>query len=69
MSREPASGRREKWYWYVLLIIPFITTLYMPLYASPKGPELSGIPMFYWWMFLWIILSALITGFVYFVTK
>ena len=42
----------------------------MPFYAGKDaGPSLSGIPFFYWYMFLWIILSSLITALVYFITK
>jgi Protein of unknown function (DUF3311) len=54
--------------WYLLLIIPFIATLWVPFYAG-KDPELAGIPFFYWYQFLWIIITSLLTGLVYFVTK
>ncbi len=70
MANEPTTGSGGKWGWYLLLIIPFIATLWMPFYAGPKaGPSLSGIPFFYWYMFLWIILSSIITGIVYAITK
>lgn len=53
---------------YLLLIIPFIATLWPPFYNALQ-PEWLGIPYFYWYQFLWIILSAIITGVVYFVTR
>ncbi len=65
-----ASERRSnaRALWYVLLIIPFIATLWVPFYAG-RDPELAGIPFFYWYQFLWIIITSLITGLVYFMTK
>jgi len=70
MANEPTTGRNGSSWWYVLLLIPFIATLWMPFYAaSSSGPALSGIPFFYWYMFLWVLLSALLTGVVYYFTK
>ena len=50
----------------LLLIIPFIGTLWVSTYAS-VAPELWGIPFFYWYQFLWIAISAAITIIVYIV--
>ncbi|GMA51680.1 hypothetical protein GCM10025857_30370 [Alicyclobacillus contaminans] len=55
--------RGSKW-WYVLLIVPFIATLYPPFYASVQ-PTLWGIPFFYWYQFLWVLISAALTVIVY----
>lgn len=57
-----------KAFWYLLLIIPFIATLWVPFYAG-KDPELAGIPFFYWYQFLWVIITSLLTALVYFITK
>jgi uncharacterized protein DUF3311 len=65
-AREGRS--KAKALWYLLLIIPFIATLWVPFYAG-KDPQLGGIPFFYWYQFLWVIITSLLTGFVYFVTK
>lgn len=62
------GGSNAKALWYLLLIIPFIATLWVPFYAG-KDPELAGIPFFYWYQFLWIIITSLLTGLVYLVTK
>lgn len=64
--REGRSNAKALW--YLLLIIPFIATLWVPFYAG-KDPELAGIPFFYWYQFLWIIITSLLTALVYFVTK
>jgi peptidoglycan/LPS O-acetylase OafA/YrhL len=50
----------------LLLIIPFIGTLWVSSYASLQ-PELWGIPFFYWYQFLWIAIGALLTIVVYLV--
>ena len=70
MANDSTTGRKGSSWWYLLLLIPFIATLWIPFYgAKDSGPALSGIPFFYWYMFLWVILSALLTGVVYFFTK
>jgi hypothetical protein len=48
----------------LLLLIPYIGTLWVASYASVT-PELWGIPFFYWYQFLWIGIGAAITIFVY----
>jgi hypothetical protein len=53
---------------YILLIIPFIAVLWVPFFASGK-PELFGIPYFYWYQFLWVIISAALTAWVYMLDK
>lgn len=50
--------------WYVLLLLPFIATLFPSLYNS-WNPTLFGFPFFYWYQMLWVILSAACTGLVY----
>lgn len=68
-TSSAGEGRSNtKALWYLLLIIPFIATLWVPFYAG-KDPELIGIPFFYWYQFLWIIITSLLTGLVYWVTK
>jgi Na+/melibiose symporter-like transporter len=54
--------------WYLLLLIPFVATLWVPFYNSIE-PTLAGIPYFYWYQFLWVIISVVITAFVYFMTR
>ncbi len=66
--RVGGTARRPSRAWYLLLIIPFIAVLWVPFYAS-ASPELAGIPFFYWYQFLWVIISGIITAIVYFATR
>lgn len=54
--------------WYLLLLIPFVATLWVPFYNS-VDPTLAGIPYFYWYQFLWVVISVVITAFVYVMTR
>lgn len=58
------SRRRRSWL-LILLIVPFIVLLYPPFY-NVQQPEFIGIPFFYWFQLLWIIITAMITAIVYF---
>ena len=60
---EHAPARPMVWA-RLLLIIPFIAVLWVPFYNSAE-PILYGVPFFYWYQLLWIILSAVIIGIVY----
>lgn len=57
--------RRRSWI-LLLLLIPFIALLYPPFYNF-KQPMFIGIPFFYWFQLLWVIITAIITAIVYFV--
>jgi hypothetical protein len=48
----------------LLLVIPFIAVLWVPFYNSVE-PSIAGVPFFYWYQLLWIILAAVIIGIVY----
>jgi hypothetical protein len=63
---EATRGRWWRRLVPLLLIVPFIGTLWVSSYASLQ-PELWGIPFFYWYQFLWIAIGALLTILVYLV--
>lgn len=63
MAHNVGSGNGKYW-WLVLLIIPLIATLWPPFYAR-SDPMFSGIPFFYWYQFLWVIITVIITALVY----
>jgi hypothetical protein len=62
-----AEDRRRAWRWYVLLLVPFVGTLWVPFYDAVE-PRAFGFPFFYWYQFAWIGVSAAITAVVYFAT-
>ena len=64
----PNGTYRASWGWYLLLVVPFIAILWVPFYAGGE-PALLGIPYFYWYQFLWILISAALTAVVYFATR
>jgi hypothetical protein len=43
-----------------LMAVPVVALLAVPLY-SRISPRFLGLPMFYWWTFLWIVLLAAAT--------
>jgi len=55
------SGKRERGLRPIhsLLLVPFAAMLAVPFY-NRAGPELAGIPFFYWYQLLWIPLGALL---------
>ena len=42
---------------HLLLAIPYIAVLWVPSYNRVE-PEIAGIPFFYWYQMLWIVLGA-----------
>ena len=61
-----SKSARRRWYW--LLALPFVATLFPQVYAS-GGPDLFGMPFFYWYQFAVIVFCGLITGGVYYATR
>ena len=62
--RRPRASRA----WYLLLVLPFAGLLYPPLYAR-EHPSIGGFPFFYWYQLAWVPVTALLTYFVYRVTR
>jgi len=67
-TRSTSERARPARWWYVLLLVPFIAILWVPFYASWE-PAAYGVPYFYWYQFLWILISAVLTAIVYFATR
>ena len=60
---------RAAWsWWYLLFIIQFVAVLWPPFYNSIE-PSWAGIPFFYWYQLLWVIIGAILTATVYFATE
>jgi hypothetical protein len=70
MSSDKPGGRATGLVfspWNLLLLIPFIV-LFTPLY-NRETPKLFGMPFFYWFQFVVIILGVLSTITVYRMTR
>jgi len=62
------ENHRRAWsWWYLLLLLQFVPALWVPFYNSVE-PSVGGIPFFYWFQLLWVIVSAVFTAVVYFAT-
>ena len=64
-----AQGKRGGWnWWYLLFIVQFIAVLWPPFYNHAE-PYFMGIPFFYWYQMMWVIISAVITALIYVLTQ
>lgn len=68
MQDMHSARRSTRAWWYLLLAIPLIALLWVPFYAS-VSPEIAGIPFFYWYQFVWVLISSVLTAIVYFATE
>ncbi len=48
----------------LLLLAPLVAMMWVSSY-NRIDPMLAGIPFFYWYQLLWILIGAVIIGFVY----
>ena len=66
--RTNRHGRRSAWsWWYLLFVIQFVASLWVSSYNRVE-PSWIGIPFFYWYQMLWVIIGAVLTAIVYFAT-
>ena len=71
MSEQSSNqgAKRSCWsWWYLLLLVQFVCLLWVPSYNTLE-PSLGGVPFFYWYQMLWVIISGVLTVIVYFATK
>ena len=64
MPATPATAKKRRTRWTVLLILPYLGLCFPQLYAR-SNPALWGFPFFYWYQFAWVILAAMLMGIVY----
>jgi hypothetical protein len=57
-------SRTKRVVWYVILFIPFFVAIAVPLYNRIE-PSVFGIPFFYWFQFVLIIVAAVVTALAY----
>ena len=68
LAMKGAQERRGGWsWWYLLFVVQFAVALWPPLYNRVE-PTWLGIPFFFWFQLLWVIVSAVFTAVVYFAT-
>lgn len=60
---------RTVWsWWHLLFLVEFIAVMWPPLY-NKVGPAFIGMPFFYWYQLLWVLIAAIFNAVVYFVTE
>jgi hypothetical protein len=59
MGEDRTSATQGFRPWQLLLFVPFVALLWVPFYNSIE-PTLWGIPFFYWYQFLWVILTSVL---------
>jgi len=42
---------------HLLLIVPYVAMMWVPFYNRIE-PRIAGIPFFYWYQLVWIVLGA-----------
>ena len=68
-AENGAPSKRSRWsWWYLLFVVQFLVILWPPFYNKAE-PTLLGIPFFYWFQLLWVLLSAVFTAVVYLMTR
>jgi hypothetical protein len=65
VSSQTQTRTGKRTWLRVFLIIPFIVLLYPPFYNF-NDPTFIGVPFFYWFPLLMIILTAILTAVLYF---
>jgi hypothetical protein len=63
-----AQKKNKASWWYLLFLVQVLVILWPPLYNKME-PTLIGLPFFYWFQLLWVIVSAVFTGVVYWATR
>jgi hypothetical protein len=57
MTMHPPASESRSSRWNLLLLVPFVALLWVPFYNWIE-PAIWGIPFFYWYQFLWVILTS-----------
>jgi hypothetical protein len=55
-------------WWYVLLLVQFVAVLW-PSFYNGAEPLWIGVPSFYWYQLLWVIVGAVLIAIVYVATE
>ena len=61
-SRAASNGSGKALNW--LLVLPLVALL-VPSFYNFREPTLIGVPFFYWYQILWVVLTAGITWYLF----
>lgn len=67
MSRQARAKRKYRPWLLLLLLLPFALTLWPGFYNTTQ-PEFIGIPFFYWFPMLCILITAILMAILYYFT-
>ena len=67
MNNRDVEQNGWSW-WYLLFVIQYVAVLWPPLYNRAE-PSWIGMPFFYWYQLLWVIIGAVFTAVIYFATE
>ena len=59
MADNSTKKRRGFRLAHLLLFVPYVAILWVPFYDA-REPQISGVPFFYWYQLLWIVLGAVL---------
>ena len=63
-SRRRAPARWRRVSVYAAFLIGALVSLWVPLY-NRVDPSIAGIPFFYWFQIIWIVVLAVVTAIAY----
>jgi hypothetical protein len=66
--KSPADQPSAWSWWYLLFIVQIVAVLWPPFFNSVE-PTWIGMPFFYWYQLLWVLIGAAMTAIVYFATE
>ena len=64
VTPQPAKTKTNRKWWMLPLVLPYLALCFPQIYAR-ETPALFGFPFFYWYQFLWVILTSTILALVY----
>lgn len=67
--RKPTSVKHGGWSWWYLLFVVQVAAVLWPSVYNSAEPYAFGVPFFYWYQLLWVIIGAVFTAIVYFATE
>lgn len=57
-------SKKTRIFWVSLIVLVCLVALATPFYNRME-PSVAGIPFFYWFQFVWIVVGAVVTALAY----